>query len=74
MIVDHTRPGMANDRIALVFSDKEKQRIQEICEELKEIFMAKSVGLYGEVSENLPVNYHIDIAGCPPAYTYENCY
>lgn len=72
MIVDHTKPGMINDRTALVFSNKEKQRIQEICEELKEIFMAQSVGIYGEVSLNLPVSYHIDIVGCPPTYTYED--
>ena len=74
MIVDHTNPGMVNDMTALVFSNEEKQRIQEICEELKEIFMAQSVGVYGEMSMNLPVNYRIDIVGCPPAYKYEVFY
>jgi len=72
MIVGHTRPGMINDRTALVFSNEEKQRIQEICEELKEIFMAQSVGIYGEASENIPINYHIDIVGCPTAYKYKD--
>ena len=74
MIVDHTRLGIVNDRTALVFSNKEKQRIQEICEELKEIFMAQSVSIYGEVSENIPTNYHIDIVGCPAIHTYKDCY
>lgn len=72
MIVDHTSPGTVNDRTALVFSNEEKQRIQEICEELKEIFMAQSVGLYGEMSINIPVNYRIDIVGCPIPYKYED--
>lgn len=72
MIVDHTSSGTVNDRTALVFSNEEKQRIQEICEELKEIFMAQSVGLYGEMSINIPVNYRIDIVGCPTPYKYED--
>ena len=72
MIVDHTNPGIVNDMTALVFSNEEKQRIQEICEELKEIFMAQSVGVYGEMSMNLPVNYRIDIVGCPTPYKYED--
>lgn len=72
MIVDHTSPGTVNDRTALVFSNEEKQRIQEICEELAEIFMAQSVGLYGEMSINIPVNYRIDIVGCPTPYKYED--
>ena len=72
MIVDHTSSGMVNDMTALVFSNEEKQRIQEICEELKEIFMAQSVGIYGEMSINLPVNYRIDIVGCPTPYKYED--
>ena len=74
MVIDHTKPGNINDRIALVFSNEEKQRIQEICEELKEIFMAQSIGIYGEVSENFPINYHIDIIGCPSVYTYKDRY
>lgn len=74
MIVDHTNPGMVNDMTALVFSNEEKQRIQEICEELAEIFMAQSVSIYGNMSVNLPVDYHIDILGCPPAYKYEDYY
>lgn len=74
MIIDHTSPGTVNDMTALVFSNEEKQRIQEICEELKEIFMAQSVGVYGEMSINLPVNYRIDIVGCPTPYKYEDCY
>ena len=72
MIVDHTSPGTINDMTALVFSNEEKQRIQEICEELKEIFMAQSVTICGEMSINIPVNYRIDIVGCPTPYKYED--
>lgn len=71
MIIDHTRPGMFDDRTALVFSKKEEQRLQAICEELKEIFMAQSVGIHREVSRNLSIDYRIDIVGCPAAYTYK---
>ena len=56
------------------FSNKEKQRIQEICEELKEIFAAQRVNIYGEssykeVSEGLLINYYIEIVDCSREYT-----
>ena len=66
MIQVHTAPNMVYDRVALDFSDEEKQRIQEICKELKEIFMAESVGFSKEeISNGLPVSYQIDIMRCP---------
>ena len=66
MIQIHTAPNMVYDRVALDFSDAEIQRIKEICEELKEIFMAESVGFSkAEISNGLPVNYQIDIVRCP---------
>ena len=66
MIQVHTAPNMVDDRVALDFSDEEKQRIQEICKELKEIFMAESVGLSkAEISNGLLVSYQIDIMRCP---------
>lgn len=72
MIQVHTAPGMIYDRVALDFSDEEKQRIQEICKELQEIFMAESVGLSKtEISNGLPVSYQIDIMTCPARNVFE---
>ena len=72
MIQIHTAPNMVYDRVAYDFSDEERQRIQEICEELKEIFMAESVGFSkAEISNGLPVNYQIDIVRCPAIYNFE---
>lgn len=71
MIVQHTAPGTINDRTALGFSNEEIERVKEICEELKEIFNANSVALHGEISNGLPVNYTIDITGCPATNIYE---
>ena len=44
MIVKETHPGMVFSRKYLDLSDSEKERIKEICEELRSIFNADSVG------------------------------
>ena len=72
MVLVHTDPNMIYDRVALDFSDEEIQRIQEICEELKEIFMAESVDFSkAEISNGLPVSYQIDIMNCPARNIFE---
>lgn len=44
MIVKETHPGMIYSRKYFDLSDSEKERIQEICDELRSIFNADSVG------------------------------
>ena len=72
MIQVHTAPNMIYNRVAYDFSDEERQRIKEICEELREIFMAESVGFSkAEISNGMPVNYQIDIMNCPARNIFE---
>lgn len=75
MVLVHTNPNNVNDRVALDFSDEEIQRIKEICEELREIFMAESVGISkSEISNGLPVSYQIDITCCPARRVFKKYY
>lgn len=76
MVEIHTDPGMIYDRVALDFSDEEIKRITEICEELKTIFRADSVGITGftQVSAGMPLDYQIQISGSPARLVFENNY
>ena len=72
MIQVHTAEGTIVDRVALDFSNEEIVRIKEICEELRKIFMAQSVGIsLFELSAGMPVNYQIEISGCPARLVFE---
>lgn len=42
MIIKETHPGRVNSRKYLDLSDSEKERVKEICEELRSIFRANS--------------------------------
>ena len=75
MIQVHTNPGQLSDKVYYDFSDEERIRIQEICEELKEIFMADSVGLrIDRDSYGGPIDWCIDISSCPNLTNWVNVY
>ncbi len=74
MVEIHTNPGMVNDRVALDFSAEEIKRIKGICEELRTIFRADSVGITGftQVSAGMPLDYQIKISGSPARLVFED--
>ena len=54
------------------FSDEEKQRIKEILDELKDIFMAESVSLEIPASISSKINCTININGASnPGFTFK---
>ena len=72
MIVAHTAPHMAYDTKTFDFSDEEKQRVKEILDELRDIFMAESVSLEIPASVSSKVNCTININGAPnPGFQFK---
>ena len=61
MIIKETRPGKFNSRKYLDLSDSEKERVKEICEELRSIFRADSVGFIAEPTLSSKRDYVIKI-------------
>ena len=61
MIIKETRPGRVNSRKYLDLSDSEKERIKEICDELRSIFRADSVGFIAEPTLSSKRDYIIKI-------------
>lgn len=62
MIVKETHPGYIHTPRYFNLSDSEKERIKEICEELKLIFNADSVGfVQPELTLSHKNNYEIKI-------------
>ena len=55
MIVKETHPGYCFSRKYLDLSDSEKERVKEICEELRTIFDADSVGFISPEEKSLLV-------------------
>lgn len=64
MIVRETKPGQINTRYIQELSAEEKERVQEILEELRLIFNAESVGFVApELTISNKTNYTIRIYG-----------